>query len=165
MPHEIAFRCRPDARGREPPRAGRLLRATAVPWLYHACTRTITTTRKTVNASDIPKSWQVDLPEAGEVVAVTNELTVAEVAAKPSEEERAELARLYEEMVVPSAWLRSCRSSARSWWTRRGLGPELGLKLPDTIHVASAAASGCDVFLSDDHRLKVPDGITLAGLV
>src|SRR3954449_8465414 len=48
-----------------------------------------------------------DLLEAGEVVAVTSELTLAEVLAKPFEEGRAELARLYEEeeMVAPSAWL------------------------------------------------------------
>jgi predicted nucleic acid-binding protein len=38
---------------------------------------------------------------------------------------------------------------------------ELHLKLPDAIHVASAVAAGCDLFLSNDHRLRVPDGMAL----
>src|SRR5690242_682644 len=46
-----------------------------------------------------------DLLEAGGVAAVTSELTLAEVLAKPFEDGREDLARLYEEMVAPSAWL------------------------------------------------------------
>jgi len=45
-----------------------------------------------------------------------------------------------------------------------GLGPGLGLKLPDAIHVASAAASGCALLLSNNRQLRMPDGIMLAGL-
>src|SRR4051794_33472693 len=62
MSHKITFACRPNARDQERPCAGRLLRATAAPW-YHACMKTITTTRKTVRAGDIPRSWAVDLPD------------------------------------------------------------------------------------------------------
>ena len=105
-----------------------------------------------------------DLLEAGEVVAVTSELTLAEVLAKPFEDGRADLARLYEEMVAPSAWLSVVPVERAILVTAARLGPELGLKLPDAIHVASAAATGCELFLSNDRRLKMPNGITLTGL-
>ena len=105
-----------------------------------------------------------DLLEAGEVVAVTSELTLAEVLAKPLEEGREDLARLYEEMVAPSAWLSVVSVERAVLVSAARLGPELGLKLPDAIHVASATASGCELFLSNDRRLRMPDGITLAGL-
>ena len=105
-----------------------------------------------------------DLLEAGEVVAVTSELTLAEVLAKPFEEGRTDLARLYEEMVASSAWLSVMPVERAILVSAARLGPELGLKLPDAIHVASAAASGCATFLSNDRRLRMPDGITLTGL-
>ncbi len=37
----------------------------------------------------------------------------------------------------------------------------LGIKLPDAIHVATALAAHCDVLLSNDQKLRVPDGIAL----
>jgi predicted nucleic acid-binding protein len=37
----------------------------------------------------------------------------------------------------------------------------LGLRMPDAIHVASALAAKCGVFLTNDRRLKLPPGIRL----
>jgi predicted nucleic acid-binding protein len=32
-----------------------------------------------------------------------------------------------------------------------------GMKTPDAIHVASAIAAGCDAFLTNDTRVRLPD--------
>jgi predicted nucleic acid-binding protein len=39
------------------------------------------------------------------------------------------------------------------------LRAQLKLRLPDAIHVATAVATGCSILLSNDRRLKVPDGV------
>jgi predicted nucleic acid-binding protein len=38
---------------------------------------------------------------------------------------------------------------------------EYGFKTPDAIHLAAAAASACDVFLTNDHRLDRFVGLTV----
>lgn len=40
----------------------------------------------------------------------------------------------------------------------RGLA---GMKTPDAIHVATAIHTGCDVFLTNDKRIKTPENIEL----
>jgi predicted nucleic acid-binding protein len=105
-----------------------------------------------------------DLLAAGDAAAVTSELTLAEVLAKPFAERRADLAAIYEEMVAPSAWLSTVPVERAIVVRAARLGPELGLKLPDAIHAASAEAAACEVFLSNDRRLKMPQGIVLAEL-
>jgi predicted nucleic acid-binding protein len=105
-----------------------------------------------------------DLLEASEATAVTSELTLAEVLGKPFEEGRHDIAQVYEEMVTPSAWL-SVRPVERTILIHAAsLRAELGLKLPDAIHVASALAEACEVMLSNDQRLRVPAGLVLKPL-
>ena len=36
---------------------------------------------------------------------------------------------------------------------------ETGMKTPDAIHVATAIASSCDIFLSNDKNIRVPQNI------
>ena len=43
--------------------------------------------------------------EEGSIVAVTSELTLAEVLTKPFEARNLDIARIYEDMLMPSAWL------------------------------------------------------------
>ena len=38
----------------------------------------------------------------------------------------------------------------------------LRLRMPDAIHVATAVTAGCDVFLTNDSRLKLPPHVSLA---
>lgn len=105
-----------------------------------------------------------DLLDRGLVDAFTSELTLAEVLAKPFEQKRANLVQLYESMIAPSAWLTVVPVGRAVLVHAARLGPELGLKLPDAIHVASAATADCSTFLSNDRRLRLPSGLTLSRL-
>ena len=41
---------------------------------------------------------------------------------------------------------------------------ESGMRLPDAIHIATAQRHGCDVFLTNDHRLWTPASLTVVTL-
>jgi predicted nucleic acid-binding protein len=109
--------------------------------------------------------WILDAIEANEFMAVSSELTLAEVLVRPLQEGDAELADRYREILVgednfsvpqvsrdvliEAAML---RSFARS------------LKLPDAIHVATARLHSCRFIVSDDRRLPVAPGVTVVPL-
>lgn len=98
------------------------------------------------------------------LVAVTSELTLGEVLAKPFEVGRQDIAATYEDMLTPSAWL-SVLPVERSILIRAArIQSQLALRLPDAIHVATAVAAGCRAVLSNDRRLRVPADIKLIRL-
>ena len=105
-----------------------------------------------------------DLIENGEVAVFTSELTLAESLAKPFEARRNDIVRIYEEMLSPSSWLSVLSVERTILIEAARLQARLVLRLPDAIHVATAAAAGCDVLLSNDRRLKVPAGMVLRRL-
>lgn len=41
------------------------------------------------------------------------------------------------------------------------LRAQLTLRLPDAIHVATALAADCELFVSNDRRVRLPDSMTL----
>lgn len=102
--------------------------------------------------------------EAGHANAVTSELTLAEALVKPLEIDRQDIADLYIELIQSSDHLivipidRSILVDAAHDRAR------LGIKLPDAIHVATAVVVGCQIFLSNDRRIKTPTGVTLQKL-
>jgi predicted nucleic acid-binding protein len=105
-----------------------------------------------------------DLIAGGEVAVFTSELTLAESLAKPFEAGRNDIVEVYEEMLSPSSWLSVLSVERDILIEAARLQARLVLRLPDAIHVATAAAAGCDVLLSNDRRLKVPAGMVLRGL-
>jgi predicted nucleic acid-binding protein len=99
------------------------------------------------------------------IVAVfTSELALAETLAKPFETGRDDIARVYEEMLSSSSWLSVLSVERTILIEAARLQARLALRLPDAIHVATAAAAACDVLLSNDRRLKVPGGMVLRRL-
>jgi predicted nucleic acid-binding protein len=100
----------------------------------------------------------------GQFRAVTSELTLAEVLVQPlrasdrvyettymtmlSGHEAIQVQPVDREILVDAARIRA----------------EIGTRLPDAIHLATARASGCSTFLTNDHRLRAPAGLTVATL-
>lgn len=95
---------------------------------------------------------------------LTSELTLAEVLVGPfrapsplyeitysavlSGQEQIEVVPVTRDILVDAARLRA----------------ESGMRLADAIHVATALRHGCHVFLTNDHRLRAPAGLTVITL-
>ena len=105
-----------------------------------------------------------DLLAAGEVRGTTSELTLAEALAKPLENNRDDVARIYQEMLTSSGWLAVVPIDRLILVEAARLRAKSRLRLPDAIHVATAARAGCSLLLSNDRRLRVPEGMTLLAL-
>ena len=100
------------------------------------------------------------LLDAGELIATTSELTLAEVLTKPFELSRTAVVDICQEMLVPSHWLSMVPVSRNILVEAARLRAALKIRLPDAIHLCSAAEVGCTAFVSNDRRLKMPSGLT-----
>jgi predicted nucleic acid-binding protein len=87
--------------------------------------------------------------------------TLGEVLANPFEAGRDDIVAIYEEMLTPSAWLSVLPVERAIPIQAARLQSQLALRLPDAIHVATAAVAGCSAVLSNDRRLRVPADIKL----
>jgi predicted nucleic acid-binding protein len=96
-----------------------------------------------------------------ELVAVTSEPTLAELLVKPFELGRRDVVAIHSDLVQHTDRLTVPPVDRAILVEAARLRAILGVPLPDAIHVATA---GCEAFLTNDRRLKVPDGITLACL-
>lgn len=109
--------------------------------------------------------WILDAIEANEFLAVTSELTLAEVLVRPLQDGDEELAARYRDILTSADGLgvapverkllieaAMLRSFSRS------------LKLPDAIHLATARAYNCDFIVSDDRRLPSLPRLTVVQL-
>ncbi|MBS7540489.1 type II toxin-antitoxin system VapC family toxin [Ancylobacter lacus] len=104
--------------------------------------------------------WLLHAIEAGQIAAVTSEITLAEILVKPIEAGDDELAESYQAMltsgpvmeVLPVA--RGILVGAAGIRARRP-----AIRLPDAIHVATARSAGCTHFISNDERLTMPEGL------
>lgn len=89
----------------------------------------------------------------------TSELTLAEVLVDPIKLGDSARASAYIDLLKTDEWLEVMPITReiliRSSEVRAGIGN----KLPDAIHVATAAACSCNVLLSSDRRLRLPEGI------
>jgi predicted nucleic acid-binding protein len=104
--------------------------------------------------------WIFHAIEQGEIVGATSELTLAELLVKPIENGADGLASAYDEMIVPGPTFdvlpvrRDVLVAAAGIRARRS-----AVRLPDAVHLASALALNCTIFITDDRRLKTFDGM------
>ncbi len=79
---------------------------------------------------------------------------------KPLERDAADLAEGYENMIVSGSHFevlpvrRDILASAAGLRARRA-----STRLPEAVHLASAQALACGFFITDDHRLPMPEGM------
>jgi predicted nucleic acid-binding protein len=91
---------------------------------------------------------------------ITSVLTLGEVLTKPIREKRNDLAELYEQALSsPGMEIGAFDRGAARTYAR--IRMDKTIKAPDAIQLAVAAASRCDLFVTNDHRLskKVIPGI------
>jgi predicted nucleic acid-binding protein len=104
--------------------------------------------------------WIFRAIEDGEIMAATSELTLAEILVKPLERNAADLADGYEKMLVSGAHFEVLPVRRDILLGAAGLrAHRSSMRLPDAVHIATAQASSCGFFVSDERRLPMPDGL------
>ena len=89
-----------------------------------------------------------------EIVALTSELTIAEVLAKPFKDENETVQQAYKTFLMPTPMLQLAPATRDVLEEAARVRATTHLKLPDAIHLATAKLSGCDSFLTNDDLFK-----------
>lgn len=89
----------------------------------------------------------------GELEAETSELTLAESLVKPMADRDTALVERYLRVLAPDSGIEVRAVSREVLVQAARIRAEKRVKLPDAIHLATAQASGCDRFVSNDGRL------------
>ncbi len=102
--------------------------------------------------------------ERGRMAAMTSELSLAEVLSHPIRHGNHCLISGYERLLESRPSLVVLPVDRPVLMKAAAIKARLGSLLPDAIHVATADVSGCEAFLTEDHRLKVPGGLRKVAL-
>jgi len=84
---------------------------------------------------------------------VTSELALAELLVKPIEQSRHDLIAVYDNITVSNPFLEVV-PVGRKILADAAFASQKSIKLPDAIHLTTAAHAGCRYFLTADRRLK-----------
>jgi predicted nucleic acid-binding protein len=96
--------------------------------------------------------------EAGEMTAVTSNLSLAECLVRPFSLERDDLVQLYRMALTQRAHLDMAPIHSEVLVSAARLRAQLGFKLPDAIHTATALTQGCTALLTNDAGFRrAPD--------
>ena len=101
------------------------------------------------------------LIDAGATAAITSELTLAEALVKPIQVGRQDIIELYHDLLQNSVRLTVLPIDRAVLIEAARYRATFGIRLPDAIHVATAIAGGCQVFLTNDQRLRLPERLEL----
>ena len=99
--------------------------------------------------------------EAGEWVAVTSGLSLAECLVRPFALGRDDLAKVYRLALSPRSYLDIASIDIDVLVSAARLRAQLGFKLPDAIHVATALMQGCTAMLTNDAGFRRAPGIKI----
>ena len=87
----------------------------------------------------------------------TSELTLAEILVDPIKLGDTSRAGAYADLLRTDEWLEVIPISREVLVRSAEVRATIGNKLPDAIHVATATTSSCNVMLSSDKRLRLPE--------
>ena len=90
---------------------------------------------------------------AGELLAVTSELTLAEVLVRPMREGRSDVIDAYQRALQSVAGLNVEPVTRTIWIEAAQIRATTNLPLADAIHLATAKTTNCQLFLSNDRRI------------
>lgn len=97
----------------------------------------------------------------GNLKAITNELTLAEVLVKPLIDNHTEVCLTYENAIQSSPVLEVVPINRKILIESARLRTIINLRLPDAIHGATAILNGCEIFLTNDKPLEPIAGINV----
>jgi predicted nucleic acid-binding protein len=99
--------------------------------------------------------------DANEIVAITSELTVAEVLVKPLKDKNETAITAYRKFLRPSAALHTSPVTRLILEAAAAMRATTNVTLADAIHLASCVSQGCDSFLTNDESLKTVASVNL----
>lgn len=94
----------------------------------------------------------------------TSELTLCETLVAPFRTNDLNLVNTYRQLIEHSGAFRLVPTSRETYIRASLYRAQMGLKMADAVHVATAVESGCAVLVSNDRALKLPKGMALVGL-
>jgi predicted nucleic acid-binding protein len=94
----------------------------------------------------------------------TSELTLCEVLVMPFRLNNTEVVNIYRQLIEDSGAFNLLPTKRETYIRASLIRAQMGLKMADAIHMATAMECGCEVFVSNNAGLKVPKGMVLVGL-
>ena len=94
---------------------------------------------------------------AADAVLVSSELTLAEVLVQPLRHRQTAIVQEYETFLTSEIELAPISREVLRQAAQ--LRADLRMKMPDAIHVATAALAGCTLFVSNDAGIRLPAGV------
>lgn len=91
--------------------------------------------------------------------AVTSELTICESLIMPFKIESLEGIILYRSFLEESGVFDLIATSRNTFLKSASIAGRTSMKAPDSIHVATALESKCDIFLTNDKKIKTPKNL------
>jgi len=99
--------------------------------------------------------------DGASIEALTSELTLAECLVKPFADKNAAAVEAYLLFLNGRRNLPVVPINRHILTVAARLRTELGVKLPDAIHIATAEAAECGVFLTNDRGIRLPGKMKL----
>ncbi len=94
----------------------------------------------------------------------TSHLTIAECTIAPIRDQRTEIVAAFHDLLEQSEIVELVAITRETVGQAAITAAHLRLKLPDAIHVATAEALQCDVFLTNDRGIRAPATIEIRHL-
>ena len=91
---------------------------------------------------------------AGEFSAVTSSLCLSECLVQPFKRNRQDLVQIYRLALLPRAYLSIASIDDPVLLLAASIRAQIGLKLPDAIHAATALTQNCTAMLTNDMGFK-----------
>lgn len=91
-----------------------------------------------------------------EQTVFTSELSLGECLMGAFKAKSEGLEAVYMDLIAPSAMIKPIAITRQIITASARLGADARMKLPDAIHVATAIAAGCEVFLTNDRGIRAP---------
>lgn len=95
--------------------------------------------------------------DASEIIAVTSELTLAEVLVKPLQDGNVIIQQFYKDFLLPTLVFEVVPISLKILESSAECRAKTNLKLPDAIHWSTFQAYKCESFLTNDNAFKSLD--------
>lgn len=99
--------------------------------------------------------------DEGETFAVTSELSLSECLVKPYMDGDQRAADAYFALFEAQPGLAVVAVTREILINAARLRARTRMALPDAIHVSTAAIAECEIFVSDDRRIRMPSGLTV----